>query len=53
MYLSLYREMIRNYDELTEETEQNKDNQTVLPKRCQICRDLPYCDRDVCLCWYH
>ncbi len=53
MYLSLFKDMVHRYDELTEETEPREEDQTVLPKRCQTCRDLPYCDRDYCLCWYH
>ncbi len=53
MYLSLFREMVRRYAELTMDTEPSEDDQTALPKRCRECRDLPYCDREYCLSWYH
>lgn len=52
MYLSLFKQMVADYDELTREAEL-KDEDKALPKRCETCRDLPYCDRDYCLCWYH
>jgi hypothetical protein len=53
MYLSLFKEMVHQYVELTTETEQNEDAAKVLPRRCEICQNQPYCDRDYCLCWYH
>lgn len=49
----LFKEMVRNWTESTRETEQDENAAKVLPRRCEICRHLPYCDRDFCLCWYH
>jgi hypothetical protein len=53
MYLLLFKEMVRNYTEVTREREQSENTANVLPRRCEICHHLPYCDQDFCLCWYH
>ena len=52
MYLSLFKQMVAVYAESTGKTE-SEEKDTSLPDRCKICRDLPHCDRDYCLRWYH
>ena len=35
------------------EKEIEKPTLSVLPKRCKSCSDLPNCDLDFCLRWWH
>lgn len=42
-----------DYYEMDKEEEGNEITEYQVPARCKSCADLPLCDLDFCLRWWH
>lgn len=53
MFVSMFNRVVKDFSQLIEEKGEKEEKERTLPKRCRSCSDLPYCDLDYCLRWWH
>jgi hypothetical protein len=53
MFIPMFNRVVRDFSHLIDEKGEKEEKERMPPKRCKGCSDLPYCDLDYCLRWWH
>lgn len=53
MFNSRIIKLIKEASSISHKIEEKEKKYRNLPSRCRYCYELPYCDLDFCLRWYH